>query len=70
MDYESIELKRLYLIAPERRKGLGQLLLKRALVYAQNANYRRMRLETTSGLKQRLRFIKKPVFMNWMAPPP
>lgn len=64
IDYESIELKRLYLIASERRKGLGKLLLKRALVYAQNASYRLMRLETTSRFKEAVAFYQKAGFIE------
>ena len=43
-----VELKRLYLIASERGKGIGKYLLKLALKMAKESGYCRIHLETTS----------------------
>ena len=61
-----VELKRLYLTAAERGKGLGKLLLNLALTTARKAGYNRMHLETTSkfvhaiGLYRRFGFKTNP----------
>lgn len=60
------ELKRLYLTAGERGKGLGQYLLSLALKTAAQSGYDRMQLETTTrfvqavGLYRKFGFKKNP----------
>ena len=54
IDRDRIELKRLYLSASERKKGLGRLLLSYAVDCAQEAGYKCIRLETTSIFRFRI----------------
>ncbi len=51
IDNKTIELKRLYLTKSERNKGLGRLLLNKAIDHAMTAGYKTMCLETTSRFK-------------------
>jgi len=59
-----VELKRLYLTANERGRGLGKYLLNLAIITAKQSGYDRMHLETTSkfveavGLYRKFGFIK------------
>lgn len=48
---DRLELKRIYLTATERGKGLGKQLLQYAVDYAKTAAYRWIQLETTSRFK-------------------
>ena len=54
-----IELKRLYLIASERGKGLGKFILKLALRIAKKSGYRRIHLETTSKFIEAVSLYRK-----------
>ena len=65
-DSNRVELKRLYVAAAERGRGLGEFLLNLALTAARTAGYERMVLETTSrfvqavGLYRKFGFKKNP----------
>ncbi len=54
-----VELKRLYLTADERGKGLGKYLLNLALTAAREAGYERIHLETTSRFVQAVGLYRK-----------
>ena len=56
---DCIELKRLYLTASERGRGLGEYLLNYAMHFAQKNKYRSIRLETTSKFKEAVSLYKK-----------
>lgn len=56
---DSIELKRLYLTASERGRGLGEFLLNYALNFACENNYKYIRLETTSQFEEAVSLYKK-----------
>ena len=58
-DDNRVELKRLYLTADERGKGLGEFLLHLALTTARKAGYDRMHLETTSRFFQAVGLYRK-----------
>ena len=55
----SVELKRLYLKADERGKGLGEFLLNLALATARKAGYEQIHLETTSRFFQAVGLYRK-----------
>ena len=59
-----VELKRLYLTADERGRGLGKYLLKLALDTATQSGYDRMHLETTSRFFQAVALYRKFGFIN------
>ena len=54
-----IELKRLYLTADERGKGLGKYLLNMALRTATDSGYDRIHLETTSKFIEAVALYRK-----------
>jgi putative acetyltransferase len=54
-----VELKRLYLRANARGRGLGEYLLNLALVTAKQSGYDRMHLETTSTFFQAVALYRK-----------
>ena len=54
-----VELKRLYLTADERGKGLGKYLLNLALKTARQSGYKRIHLETTSRFFQAVSLYRK-----------
>ena len=54
-----VELKRLYLKANERGRGLGEYLLNLALKTAAQSGYDRMHLETTSKFFQAVALYRK-----------
>ncbi len=54
-----VELKRLYVRADERGRGLGEYLLNLALKTARQAGYDRMHLETTSRFFQAVALYRK-----------
>jgi len=54
-----IEIKRLYLIASERGKGLGDYILKLALRAAKKSGYYRIHLETTSKFVEAVSLYRK-----------
>lgn len=56
------ELKRLYLTAAERGKGLGKYLLNLALKTARDAGYDRIHLETTSKFVQAVGLYRQAGF--------
>ena len=62
MTPSTIELKRLYLSAEERGRGLGEHLLKFAIAFADEHHYHAMRLETTSKFKEAVSLYKKHGF--------
>ena len=59
-----VELKRLYVKAAERGRGLGKYLLKLALDTAVQSGYDRMHLETTSRFFQAVALYRKFGFRN------
>ncbi len=61
---DCIELKRLYLTSSEKGKGLGKFLLKRSINYAREANYKYIRLETTSKFKEAVSLYRKYGFVD------
>ena len=54
-----IELKRLYLTAGERGKGLGKFILNMALRIAKKSGYYRIHLETTSKFVEAVSLYRK-----------
>ena len=58
-DNNQVELKRLYLTAAERGRGLGKYLLEMALDRAQKNGHRRIYLETTSKFKEAVGLYRK-----------
>jgi putative acetyltransferase len=56
---DRIELKRMYLTASERGKGLGAYLLKYAIGFAQTNQYKSVRLETTSKFDKAVSLYNK-----------
>ncbi len=58
------ELKRLYLIASERGKGLGKYLLNMALRIAKESGYYRIHLETTSKFVEAVTLYRKFGFIK------
>ena len=54
-----IELKRLYLTASERGKGLGKFILDLALKIAKKSGYHRIHLETTSKFGEAVSLYRK-----------
>ena len=54
-----IEVKRLYLTAGERGKGLGKSILKLALGTAKKSGYHRVNLETTSKFVEAVSLYRK-----------
>lgn len=54
-----VELKRLYLTAAERGRGLGKYLLEMALNRAQEDGHHRIYLETTSKFKEAVGLYRK-----------
>ena len=63
-DNSQIELKRLYLIANERGKGLGKRLLNMALRIAKKSGYSRIHLETTSKFIEAVSLYRKYGFIE------
>ena len=61
-DNNQVELKRLYLTAAERGKGLGKYLLEMALNRAQEGGHHRIYLETTSRFKEAVAMYLKNGF--------
>ncbi len=59
-----IELKRLYLTADERGKGLGQYLLNLAINTARSLNYKELQLETSSKFKEAISLYRKNGFFE------
>jgi GNAT superfamily N-acetyltransferase len=59
-----IELKRLYLVAGERGKGLGKYLLNLALRTAKKSSYSRVHLETASKFVEAVGLYRKYGFIN------
>jgi putative acetyltransferase len=58
-DNNQVELKRLYLTAAERGKGLGKYLLESALGKAGKSGHHRIYLETTSKFKEAVGLYQK-----------
>ncbi len=56
---EEAELRKLYLAAEHRRRGLGRALLTHALHVAQELGYRRVRLEAAARLGAALQLYEK-----------
>lgn len=59
-----IELKRLYLIASERGRGLGKYMLKLALKTAKKSGYAQVHLETVSKYVEAVSLYRKYGFKN------
>ena len=58
-DNYQVELKRLYLKADERGRGLGKYLLEMALNRAKEGGHHRIYLETTSKFKEAVAMYRK-----------
>jgi len=63
-NHNQVELKRLYLTATERGKGLGKYLLNLALKTAIQSGYGRIHLETTSKFVQAVALYQKFGFIK------
>ena len=63
---DAIELKRLYLTPRQRGRGLGEYLIKYTINYANEKNYKHIRLETTSMFKEAVSLYKKHGFIEMM----
>lgn len=61
---DRLELKRIYLTAAERGKGLGQCLLQYALDYARSHSFRWIQLETASKFKAAVNLYQKSGFVR------
>lgn len=59
---EIAELKRMYVQAQHQQKGIGQQLLKAAIVLAKNLNYKYIRLDTLSHMVPAINLYKKNGF--------
>lgn len=60
----SIELKRLYLTSAQRGRRLGEYLINYAVNYANENNYKYIRLETTSKFMEAVSLYKKHGFIE------
>lgn len=58
------ELKRMYLIPQARGKGLGRLLLDKAIVQARELGYEYLRLDTVPSMKSAIHLYKKVGFQE------
>lgn len=58
----SIELRKMYLLAAHRRKGLGQWMLTNLLEKAKELGFERVELDTASVLKEAINLYKKNGF--------
>lgn len=59
-----IEIKRLYLSSSMRGKGLGRILLKTAIDFAENHHFKSIRLETTSKFNKAVALYQKNGFIE------
>lgn len=62
LDKESCELKSLYLLEKYHGQGLGSILLKKAVDYANSAGYKKMYLDTLSTSARAIRLYEKAGF--------
>lgn len=62
IDRTSVELRKMYLDAGYRRRGLGQRLLAHALIEARARRFQRMFLETASVLKEAISLYERAGF--------
>ena len=59
-----VELRKMYLAADQRGKGLGRRLLQHALDTARKSGYRRMELETAGVLKEAIALYERSGFVR------
>ena len=59
---EISELKRMYVRPAYRKLGIGEKLLEKAILFAQNAGYRKIRLDTLSEMTSAINLYKKHGF--------
>lgn len=59
IDGDTCELKRMYLSKGVRGKGLGEKLLKKAIVMARELNYQNMRLDTLPSMNSAIYLYQK-----------
>jgi putative acetyltransferase len=59
LDAQNCELRKMYLAASMRSRGLGKLLLERALNFAREAGFRSVMLETASVLKDAIALYER-----------
>jgi putative acetyltransferase len=59
LDAQNCELRKMYLAASMRGRGLGKLLLERALNFAREAGFRSVMLETASVLKDAIALYER-----------
>lgn len=55
---ETVELRKMYLSAKDRGKGLGKMMLDRALQKARALKYEKVELETASVLKEAIKLYE------------
>jgi putative acetyltransferase len=58
------EVKRMYLLAPYRGKGIGLALLEKAVSFAREQSYERLHLDTVAGLKQAIHLYERYGFQK------
>jgi ribosomal protein S18 acetylase RimI-like enzyme len=63
IDEDAVELKRLYLKAAQRGRKLGDYLLAYVISYANQKQYKYIRLETTSKFKEAFSLYRKHGFI-------
>jgi GNAT superfamily N-acetyltransferase len=58
------EVKRMYLLAPYRGRGIGLALLETAVSFAREQGYQRLQLDTVAGLKQAIHLYERYGFQK------
>jgi len=59
LDKETCELRKMYFIPQIRGRGLGRLILERAVGHARRLHYKAIVLETHSALKEAIRLYTR-----------
>ena len=63
LDKKKCELKSLYLLESHHGKGLGQSLLRKAVIFAEESGYEKMYLDSMSTSKRALALYRKAGFV-------
>jgi GNAT superfamily N-acetyltransferase len=58
------EVKRMYLLAPYRGRGIGLAILEKAVSFAREQGYQRLQLDTVAGLKQAIHLYERYGFQK------
>ena len=66
IDRQTCELRKMYLQSSHRGRGLGKLLLERALSQARQLGFKRIILETASVLKEAIALYKSYGFVEYV----